>query len=152
MQRSRNLLLQVRRDRRRRFCHWRLCKFETLEVRQVFSIPSGTRGGTRGERFADRIVFRPVEGSPIEFAADPPKAAITVAAEERARELLRGGENLNRICKILDAEGYKPPRSDRWTRSSLVKRLKDEIAVLPRGARDGRRKPRRKDQGGTDGA
>ena len=125
---------------------------KVLEKVEVFSVPSGAAGGTRGERFAERIVFHPIEGEPISFAADPPKAAISTEAENRARELLRAGENLNRICKILDDEGYKPPKSGKWIRGSLVKRLKHDLASLPPGARDGRKRSRRKDQGGTGDA
>src|SRR5262249_8667096 len=115
---------------------------------------SGTvgRGGTRGERFAERLVFHPRMGEPITFEADPPKSAISIDAEERARELLRQGVNLNRICKVLDAEGYRPPKAERWTRSSLVKRLKHDLAALLPAARDGRRKSHRKDRGGTGAA
>jgi DNA invertase Pin-like site-specific DNA recombinase len=118
---------------------------------EVISRPSGTTGrsGTRGERFAERLVFYPISGDPITLEADPPKAAISIDAETRARELLHQGVNLNRICKVLDDEGYKPPKAARWTRSSLVKRLKHDLASLPPGARDGRKRPRRKGRDGT---
>lgn len=123
-----------------------------LSKAEVFSKPSGSNRGTRGERFADRIVFHPIDGVPIEFKADPPKAAISKEAEDRARELLHGGTNLNKICKILNEEGFKPPKSAEWQRSSLVRLLRRDLDALPPKARDGRRKSHRTDQGGSGAA
>ena len=105
---------------------------------EVYSRPSGYTGGARTARIAERLVFRPIEGQAVELEVEPPTGMISDSAISRAKSLLAAGENLNRICKILDAEGLRPPHAARWSRKSLAVPLAEELAALPPEARDGR--------------
>jgi hypothetical protein len=124
-----------------------------LDVIDVWSVPSGGASGVRGERFPDKLIFYPKAGDPVAILAGPPSGAISPAAEARARELLHQGENLNRICAILTAEGFTPPRGGKWERSSLKRRLAADLAALPPEARDGRSRlhPRNRRAKGEEG-
>jgi hypothetical protein len=106
------------------------------EIR-VYSVENPLKGGTRPDRVTERVVFVPVLGTAMEFAAAPPPYASPPRTIERARELWREGKYLSQIGRQLTAEGLAPPRGKIWHHATLTRLLADEIAAGP-ARRDGR--------------
>jgi hypothetical protein len=123
---------------------------------EVFSSPSASSLREALVWVADRLVFRPLVGEPIESTLEWPKHLIRPEVIARAKAILAeqavtGKVNLSQIAKQLQAEGYASPSGKPWGRSSLFKPLAAELAALPPEARDPRSRLRHIGPGATDG-
>ena len=95
---------------------------------EVFSVESGHAKRPAYRWLADRLVFHPVIGDPMEFRLPWPDHLLRPEAVARARELLAeqvaaGRVSLAAIATRLQAEGYPTVSGKPWTRSALVKPL-----------------------------
>ena len=114
----------------------------------VFSVPNPN--GVQPARLTDRIVFHPLVGDPVEYAADLLPGTTPPASIARAREIFLGGANLAATARQLQAEGVPTATGRPWGRPTLLKMLAREIAERRPPGRERRTRSRRIGADGSD--
>jgi len=108
----------------------------------IYSVPNPN--GVQPARLTDRIVFHPLVGEPVEYAANLLPGTTPPSSVARAREIYLGGANLAATARQLEAEGMPTATGRPWGRPTLLKMLAREIAERrPPGTERQTRSPRK---------
>jgi hypothetical protein len=122
---------------------------------EVHGVDAGYGKSASKRKIADRLVFVPVVGEPIEFKLQWPSRFRPETAA-RARELLdkqevAGQIDLRAIAKTLQKEGHHCYADRRWSVRDVIRLLAGRISAPPPSARGPRPRTPRRGLAGKDG-
>jgi hypothetical protein len=122
---------------------------------EVHCIDAGYGKSASKRVIADRLVFVPIVGEPIEFKLEWPSRFRPETAA-RARELLAKQESagqidLRAIAETLQDEGHHCYADRRWSVRDVIRLLAGWLSVPPPSAKGPRPRTRRRGQDGKDG-